>query len=108
MLKKRTKLYNKNSPCDVCAIYQLFYNHSIACYEEQTEILVVQHDLFRQSLSGFIILMYYFMCVHIGLYVIMVCHVPYIDMPCMPGLMNLTAVASVKSVSLINGLSWRY
>lgn len=72
-------------------------------YEEQTEILVVQHYLFRQILSDFI-LMYYFLCVHIGLYVIMVCHVPYIDMPCMPGpIMNLTAVASVKSVSLING-----
>lgn len=40
--------------------------------------------------------MYYFMCAHIGLYV-MVCHVPYIDMACTPGpIMNLTAIASVK------------
>lgn len=69
-------------------------------YEEQTEILVVQHYLFRQILSDFI-LMYYFLCAHIGLYVIMVCHVPYIDMP--GPIMNLTAVASVKSVSLTNG-----
>lgn len=43
-------MYNKSSPCEVCAIYQVFYNHSIACYEKQTEILVVQHDLFHQTL----------------------------------------------------------
>lgn len=49
------------------------------------------------------------MCVHIGLYVITVCHVPYIYMPCMPGpIMNLTAFESVKSVPLINGLSWSF
>ncbi len=59
MLKKRTKRTIKVVPVR----FVLYTKFSIT-YEEQTEILVVQHDLFRQTLSAFI-LMYYFMCVHI-------------------------------------------